>query len=352
MRGSREPRTTRLPRARGPVSSALLAALCGTPGTRLHAPALPDGDVLADDDVQLALRVAYDLHYTAFAGVDPGWEWDPDLIAFRTRMERACLDELAARVGAPDALQALDPAVELAELASGEGPSLSRYLRDEGTWTELQEFVVHRSAYQRKEADPHTWAIPRLRGRAKAAMVAIQHDEYGGGVVDEVHAELFAVTMEAFGLDPTYGAYVDCLPGVTLATDNLPTLLGLHRELAAACVGHLALFEMTSVGPMGRYSQALAQHGVAGDARRFYDVHVEADAIHERVALEDMVRGLLDDDPTAAGAVVFGARALTEVERRFTDHLLTAWAHGRTSLLRALDAEAACVPTAPTPVSG
>jgi hypothetical protein len=326
---------SRLPRARGPVSAALLAALQTPPAGRLRTPSLPgDVDVLSDDDVQLSLRVAYDLHYTAFAGVDSAWEWAPELIAFRTPLEQACLAALVDRVGAPDALQRLDPALELQDLANGDGRSLSQYLRDEGTWGELREFLVHRSAYQRKEADPHTWAIPRLRGRAKAAMVAIQHDEYGDGVVEDIHAELFAVTMRACGLDPSYGAYVDCLPGVTLATDNLPTLFGLHRELAPACVGHLALFEMTSVGPMGRYSSALARHGIGPGARRFYDVHVEADAIHERVALEDMVRGLLDDDPTLGGAVVFGARALVEVEGRFTDHLLDAWDHGRSSLRR------------------
>jgi hypothetical protein len=334
------------------LSAALIATLVGASPSRLHVAPLPRDGVLADDDLQLALRIAYDLHYTAFAGIDPRWEWDPDLIAFRTRLERACLSALEERVGTPGALQRLDPAAELAELANGDGPSLSQYLRDEGSAGELREFVAHRSAYQRKEADPHTWAIPRLRGRAKAAMVAIQHDEYGGGVVDELHAELFAVTMEAFGLDPAYGAYVDCLPGVTLATDNLPSLFGLHRELAAACVGHLALFEMTSVGPMGRYSAALAQQGIPAAARRFYDVHVEADAIHEHIALEDMVRGLLDDDPALGGAVVFGARALTEVEGRFTDHLLESWSQGRTSLHRALDTDIPCAPITPTAVSG
>jgi hypothetical protein len=344
---------TRLPRARGPLSEAVVAALRDGSAAAFHGPSIAPGvDVLADDDLQLALRIAYDLHYTAFAGVDPAWEWDPHLIAFRTRLERAVLDALAARIGPPAALQQRDPAIELPELANGDGPSLSQYLRDEGTRRELREFVVHRSAYQRKEADPHTWAIPRLRGRAKAAMVAIQHDEYGGGVVDDVHAELFAVTMDAFGLDPTYGAYVDSLPGVTLATDNLPTLFGLHRELAPACVGHLALFEMTSVGPMGRYSSALTRQGIPAGARRFYDAHVEADAIHERVALEDMVRGLLDDDPSVAGSVVFGARALVEVEGRFTDHLLGSWDRGESSLLRPLDTEATGAWSPPTPVSG
>ena len=60
---------------------------------------------------------------------------------------------------------------------------------------------MHRSAYQLKEADPHSWAIPRLWGAPKAAMVEIQADEYGGGRADWIHAELFARAMRAVGLD-------------------------------------------------------------------------------------------------------------------------------------------------------
>ena len=65
--------------------------------------------------------------------------------------------------------------------------------------------MVHRSAYQLKEADPHSWAIPRLTAAPKAALIEIQADEYGGGRPDQVHAALFARAMEArrAGLRPT-----------------------------------------------------------------------------------------------------------------------------------------------------
>ena len=71
---------------------------------------------------------------------------------------------------------------------------------------------MHRSAYQLKEADPHSWAIPRLSGAPKAALVEIQADEYGGGRPERMHARLFADAMDAMGLDPAYGAYLDHLP--------------------------------------------------------------------------------------------------------------------------------------------
>jgi hypothetical protein len=291
------------------------------------------------DDFQLALWCCYQLPYSSFAGVDDGWEWEPSLLAFRAALEHRFLARLAGEVGPPSPMPAEWLVGELRALAAGDGPSLSTFVADHGTREQVREFLVHRSAYQRKEADAHTWVIPRLRGRTKAAVVQIQHDEYGEGIARAMHAELFAVTMVALGLDPELGAYVDLLPGTTLATDNLPTLFGLHRRWRAACVGHLALFEMTSVGPMARYARALTRVGAPAAAREFYDVHVLADARHEQIALDEMVTGLVTEAPELAGDVLFGARALREVERRFANRVLDSWRDGETSLRQPLDAE-------------
>ena len=163
-------------------------------------------------------------------------------------------------------------------------------------------------------------------------MVPIQADEYGDGLPGESHAELFAVTMDALGLDTSYGAYVDVLPGTTLATVNLVSMFGLHRRLRGALVGHLAGFEMTSVGPMGRYSRALRRLGLSSDARRFYDVHVEADVVHGVVASSRMAAGLVRQEPDLGPDILFGAQALSAVEARFTRHLLGSWDRGWSSL--------------------
>jgi hypothetical protein len=222
-----------------------------------------------------------------------------------------------------------------------DGPSLSRHLERHGTREEFEEFVVHRSAYQLKEADPHSWAIARLSGPPKAALVEIQADEYGGGRPERIHARLFADAMDALGLDARYGAYVDVLPAVTLATVNLMSLCGLHRRLLGAIVGHLALFEMTSSVPNRRYAAGLRRLGIGDErATAFFDEHVEADAVHENVAAVDLAGGLVRQQPALAGDVLWGARALVALEARWAAHLLGAWAEGRSSL-RAPVAEAA-----------
>ena len=202
--------------------------------------------------------------------------------------------------------------------------------------------MAHRSAYQLKEADPHSWAIPRLSGPPKAALVEIQADEYGGGRPDRVHAQLFAHAMEALGLDARYGAYVDRLPATTLATVNLMSLCGLHRRLRGAIVGHLALFEMTSSIPNRRYARGLRRLGIDDPAAtEFFDEHVEADAVHEAIAAVDLAGGFARAEPELASDVLWGARALVELEARWARTLLDAWERGESSLRRPLASTAA-----------
>jgi hypothetical protein len=324
-----------LPRPRGPLSEWLIATLLRGRAERLPGP--DDGADLDDEDVHLGLYVCYELHYRGFAGVDDDREWDPSILRLRRVLECSFVARLVAATG-PTLAGALTPAAvgsRLRALAAGEdGPSLSRHLLERGTSEQLREFATHRSAYQLKEADPHTWALPRLTGVAKANMATIQYDEYGSGCAGRAHSECFARTLRALDLDDRYGAYIDRLPASTLATVNLISMFGLHRRWRGALTGHLALFEMTSVDPMSRYSEALARFGFGTAARDFFDVHVAADETHQHLGLA-MAEALAAAEPALAPSIVWGAECLTALERRFSDHLLRSWADGRSSLLAA-----------------
>src|SRR6478735_6145188 len=137
-----------------------------------------------------------------------------------------------------------------------------------------------------------------------------------------MHAVLFAKTMRGLGLDDTYGAYLDAIPGITLATVNLMSGFGLHRSRRGAIVGHLAMFEMTSSIPNRRYGNALRRLGLGAEATDFYDEHVEADAVHENIAAYDLAGGLARQEPELAPDILFGARALLLLEARFAQQLL------------------------------
>jgi hypothetical protein len=322
-----------LPAPRGPITQGLIDRL----GFSAPKVALPEvgsvSDSLADDDLQLALYLCYELHYRGLEGVPPDREWNPGLLAYRSTLEDMMLERLVEEVGPPEPPDG-DVGELVFDLVEGDdAPSLSRYIEVIASLEQVREFVIHRSAYQLKEADPHTWAIPRLAGAPKAALVEVQADEYGGGNPDRVHATLFAQSMDALGLDSTYGAYVDRLPGPTLATVNLMSLFGLHRRWRGAIVGHLAAFEVSSPRPNSRYANGLRRLGFRDDATAFFDEHVEADSVHENIAAYDLAAGLAKAEPELAGDILFGVRALLLLDRRFAELLLNAWQLDQSSLL-------------------
>ncbi|MBA9005579.1 iron-containing redox enzyme family protein [Thermomonospora cellulosilytica] len=322
-----------LPEPRGPVSEAVVSALRSVPGTVDLPAGTGDADPLGED-LQLALYTAYELHYQGFREVDPRWEWEPGLLRLRAAMEEAFLAELRARVpGGDDVDDVL--ADLLVEPVDGRG--VSHFLRDEGRWWHLREYLVHRSIYHHKEADPHALLIPRLRGQAKASLVAVEFDEYGGGRFARMHSKLYADLMDEVGLDDGYLRYLDLVPAVMLATVNMMSLFGLHRALRGAMVGHFAAAEITTAPSAARMAAALERLGVGPRGTTFYTEHIEADAVHEQVLRRDVIGDLLRREPGLAADVVFGVRATELLEERFGEHVLECWRAGRTSLLRPLD---------------
>jgi hypothetical protein len=326
-----------LPEPRGPLGDALHADLAGgrelSPRTLdLAERAATASDPLHDDDLQLSLAVAYELHYRGFYGVADVWEWEPTLLRLRALLERPHLSALRGLAGRPAPTgEPID--VQLAALiAADDGPSLSSYMAKRGSLEQWGEYLTLRSVYHLKEGDPHTFAVPRLSGRAKAAMVEIQADEYGGGSAERMHSELFAGMMRDLDLDAGYGALWDDAPAVAFTSVNTMSLFGLHRRWRGAALGHLACVEMTSSEPSRRYSAGLRRLGFDERTTVFYDEHVEADAVHEQIASVDMCGSLVAEDPGLAGDVLFGAACSLAMDGLAAHHLLGAWEAGRSAL--------------------
>ncbi|GGL45466.1 iron-containing redox enzyme family protein [Nocardia jinanensis] len=315
-----------LPLPRGPLSAALTELLSDAPGRPV--PEIPADLDPYGDDFQLTLHTCYELHYQGFGGVDPDWEWDPGLLRLRAQLERRFHAALRAEVPGGD-----DVAAELDRLltvpASGGIPGL---LRDEGAWWQLREYFVHRSIYHHKEADPVAWVIPRLRGRAKAALVAIEFDEFGGGHGDRIHARLYADLMRGAGLDGGYLHYLDVVPAPMLALVDMMSMFGLHRSLRGAIVGHFAAVEITSSPASQRMVEALHGFSAHPDCVRFYSEHVTADAVHEQVVRRDVLDDLLTGEPGLAESVVFGIQATDLLEDRWAAAVLDRWRAGESSL--------------------
>lgn len=333
----------RLPLGRGPVSAAVVATL--TPGGATDGRAsvalvdrLPDDhETVLDDDLQLALWVLYELHYRGFDEVDDAREWDPDLLRLRAALESRFELDLRRRTR-EDVAAALDAAAEVFEQVETlvervDGPSVARFVQREATHEQFLELMMTRSLYHLKESDPTSFTLPRVHGPAKAALAELQYDEYGGGRPDRLHADLFAEALRGCGLDAAYGAYLDLTPAHTLAVNNAMSLFGLHRRLRGASLGHLGAFETTSSLPCRRYARGIRRLGLPEVVAAYYDEHVEADAVHEQVALRDICGRLVADEPALREDVLFGAAVCLRLEEVSATETLGAWRAGRSALV-------------------
>jgi hypothetical protein len=312
-----------VPAARGPLSEAVLSAL------RAGDPEIGEGwpDPGGDDDAALALWVLHELHYRGFAGVDDALEWHPALLGLRRVLETRLEERLRARYpGRQPQDVAGDPAEELfAFVADHDGPSLAAYVQREADRGQVLELLRVRSVYHLKEADPTTWVLPRLPAPVQAALMELQYDEYGTGDPGRHHAHLWARGMQACDLSTVPGAYVDETPWEVLEQNNAMTLFGLHRRLRGAALGHLAAFEATSSLPSRRMAQGLERLGLPAELVDYYLEHVEADAVHEQLAVRTICGTLLELEPELADDVFLGAFSCLDLESRAARAMLGRW---------------------------
>ena len=309
-----------LPKPRGPLSETLLAALMR--GGDVAPLEVAAGD---PEDAALSLWVLYEMSYRGYDGVDDRLEFAPELVRVRRTLEEDLERRLRERwPGRPEYEGGFAEAF-FAMIEADDSPSLARFVQRKASVDQVVELLKHRSLYHLKESDPVALTLPRLPAVPRAALAELQYDEYGGGRPERLHAHLFAEGMAAMGLDATEGGYVDEAPVEVLEQNNAMSLFGLNRHLRGASVGHLAAFEATSSLPCRKMSQGLERLDLPQEMRAYYDEHVEADAVHEQVAVRMICEPLIAAEPDTEDDIWLGAWSCLDLEARIAHRLLEQW---------------------------
>ena len=316
-----------LPRERGPISRHVIETLATDDP---EAPSLELGQdpVIAHADAQLALWTIYELHYRGFDDVAADREWDLGLLRLRRDLEHRFEQEL--RDGTRDLLEVVpadgDVGPQVLDLvAADDSPSPAAFLQRRASRAQLLDYLRERSVQQLKESDAQSFVLPRLEGPAKAALAELQYDEYGGGRPERLHATMYADALDAAGLDPTYGAYIDEVSALSLACTNAMTMFGLNRRLRGAAMGHLAAFEASSSVPSRKIAAGIERVGLSPRVSAYFHEHVEADAVHEHVASRDICGNMVADDPVLRDDVMFGAASCLLLDSLSGGELLHRW---------------------------
>jgi hypothetical protein len=320
-----------LPTPCGPISEAVVRALTAPPGRRpLPRASAVRGvpDPLTDRDFQLALWILYEMHYRGFDVVDPFLEWDPLLLAARRSLEMVferALRELAEPAdGLPAAADEVTTALVRVTIDDGE-PRVAAFLAREATEEQFRDYLAQRAVFHLRESEAQCFLLARLPGAAKTALAEVQYDEFGAGRSERLHADLFARGLTALGMPTDITTYVEQAHPTVLATVNAISLLNLHRRLRGAAAGHFAAFEATSSIPCKLVVEGAERLGLPAEIIDYYSEHVEADAVHEQVAIHDVCGSLVTDEPELASDVLLGAAICLAVDALAGEALLEGW---------------------------
>jgi hypothetical protein len=211
---------------------------------------------------------------------------------------------------------------------------LGTFVRDDITLDQLKEIVAQRALFFLKEPDPWAMVIPSLHGRAKAGLLDLLLDEYGWGRYDQMHSTVYQELLAALGLETEYDAYIDRAAWQYLASMNLQNLYARHRRLCRRMYGYVYLVEADSPRSMKDYLAAWDRLGLGDEEKitRFYELHVTADEGHQDVALQEVIRPVVEDEPDAREEIARGVLEGRAVHRLFGAHLAATVKQGRTSL--------------------
>ncbi len=143
-----------LPPPEGPLSEIVTRTIVRRPSDRRDralldraSASLAEGieDPLGDLDLQLALDLCYELHFLSFRGVDPGWEWDPQLLELRSRMESLFLDALVVATSSPP-VPATGPSIKSLRALEAPAPigELADFVESECDLPQIRELLIHR----------------------------------------------------------------------------------------------------------------------------------------------------------------------------------------------------------------
>jgi hypothetical protein len=136
---------------------------------------------------------------------------------------------------------------------------------------------------------------------------------------------MYGEALASLELGTDLTAYVDAADAATLASVNVMSLFALHRRLRGAALGHLAAFEATSSVPCRMIALGARRLELPAEVAAYYEEHVEADSVHEQLAIRDICGALVADQPELAEDVVLGATACLATDALAAEALLARW---------------------------
>ena len=188
----------------------------------------------------------------------------------------------------------------------------------------FRDFLRQRSIYHLKESDPHAFVVPRIDGRARSRSRSCSTTSSAPAARRHCTPVSSRMPWPPAASTPPTGR-TSMPPAPTLAVNTTMSVFGLHRRWRGAAMGHLAAFESTSSRPCSRIAAGARRLDLPEAVAAYYEEHIEADAVHEQLAVRGICVPLVEADPGLRQDVLLGVAACLDLDGLAAGEHLARW---------------------------
>jgi hypothetical protein len=198
-------------------------------------------------------------------------------------------------------------------------PLYTEYLAQNGTAEDLRYLLVQESTIDAATDDFIALMQIGMVGRPKMEMASNYWDEMGNGKPEAVHSTLFQRALERFDISLTRSEVP--LETEALVCGNLQLMLGLRRKHVHKGIGYFAVVEYMAPARFGKLMAAWDRLGLGRDGADYHLVHISVDQEHAEGWFENVVRPVIEEDPTIIPEITRGALYRLNTSCRYLDRI-------------------------------
>lgn len=201
----------------------------------------------------------------------------------------------------PDAF--MDWFEALRERGAGQRDPLFEWLADDATIDEMRWFLEQEVAGEAGFDDLVALTQVRLPTQAKMELARNYWDEMGHGRAARSHSALLNNCISELRLQPM----IENTTWESLALGNLMVGMATNRRYTYHSLGALGVVELTAPSRVSKVDEGLKRLGICREARSYFTLHATLDEHHSREWNREVIRPLLQSDPSLGRAIAEGA---------------------------------------------
>jgi hypothetical protein len=191
----------------------------------------------------------------------------------------------------------------LADSGPGQQHPLFEWLAYHATQPQMLWFLTQEAAGEAGFDDLLAYTQVNLPVQAKLECARNFWDEMGHGKQSKMHSQMLARMVQELGLQPS----IDTAVWETLALSNTMLGLAMTRRYTYQAVGALGVIELTAPQRARKVSKGMRRLGLDEHIRAYFDLHAALDISHAHGWVQEVIRPLVDADPSCATFIAEGA---------------------------------------------